>query len=545
MCGPASGWTVMSVGAGLGEGVEKGIDRRDHQMDVERLGRVRAQRLHHRRADRDVGHEMPVHHIDMDPVGAGRVDRAHFLAQPREIGGEDRGRDADGLAWRASSRLARAASALDARAAQPRDEEAVAARPRRRACRAGCAAMPSGCGGDAGGQFVRRGPGRARNRVRAARKRRDLLLALRRFERAGRVDQRPARLHPVGGAREQLRLQLGHLGDRSTGGRGGARRDGGGRCRSRCTARRAAPRRRARRAASRAASAVTTSAVRPVRARFSRSRARRLSRDVDRGDVPARRGELQRLAAGRGAQIEHACPPPGRRAAARGARRRDPAPTSRPRRSRGSSGTGARAGRRTWPGSRLTPPSVRASRRSRRVGERQVERRRRGDRARGGLDAIRRPRRRASGSRPDRAASAARAASRRARISVPNTPWTSLRGPPSTSGSTVAIAACGGVPSASAWTSAMRSANRALASSGRRALGRRIDQRVEIGQAAQRLGGDGMREAAVVGRGDRRASRGRAPPRAPGRGAAPHRAAAARARRAGRADRAAWPFAAR
>ena len=32
------------------------------------------------------------------------------------------------------------------------------------------------------------------------------------------------------------------------------------------------------------------------------------------------------------------------------------------------------------------------------------------------------------------------------RITVPNTPWTSLRGPPSTSGSTVEIAACGGVP---------------------------------------------------------------------------------------------------
>ena len=86
------------VGAGLGEGVEKGIDRRDHQMDVERLGGVRADRLHHRRADRDVGDEMPVHHVDMDPVGAGRVDRAHFLAELGEIGGEDRGAMRTGMA---------------------------------------------------------------------------------------------------------------------------------------------------------------------------------------------------------------------------------------------------------------------------------------------------------------------------------------------------------------------------------------------------------------------------------------------------------------
>ena len=78
------------VGAGLGERLEIGIARRDHQMDVERLFGVRAQRLHHVRPDGDVGHEMAVHHVDMDPVGAGGVDRAHFLAQLGEIGGQDR-----------------------------------------------------------------------------------------------------------------------------------------------------------------------------------------------------------------------------------------------------------------------------------------------------------------------------------------------------------------------------------------------------------------------------------------------------------------------
>ena len=94
---------------------------------------------------------------------------------------------------------------------------------------------------------------------------------------------------------------------------------------------------------------------------------------------------------------------------------------------------------------------------------------------------------------------ARRAAPHFCRITVLNTPWTSLRGPPSTSGRTVEIAAWCGVPSASAWTSAMRSAKRALASSGRRLLRRAVDQRVEIGQAAQRLGGDGVGEGAVVG----------------------------------------------
>ena len=94
---PGLGMDGDDVGARLGEGVEEGIDRRDHQMDVERLGGVRPKRLHHRRADREVGHEMAVHHVDVDPVGAGLVDRAHFLAELGEVGGEDRGGD-DGAA---------------------------------------------------------------------------------------------------------------------------------------------------------------------------------------------------------------------------------------------------------------------------------------------------------------------------------------------------------------------------------------------------------------------------------------------------------------
>ena len=94
------------VGAGLGEGFEIGIAGRDHQMHVERLLGERAQRLHHVRADGDVGHEMAVHHVDMDPVGAGGLDRADFLAQFGEVGRKDRRRDEERAGIQASKAFA-------------------------------------------------------------------------------------------------------------------------------------------------------------------------------------------------------------------------------------------------------------------------------------------------------------------------------------------------------------------------------------------------------------------------------------------------------
>ena len=84
------------IAAGLGEGLEIGIARRDHQMRVEDLLGVRAHRLDHVRPVGNVRHEMPVHHVEMDPVGAGLIDRADFLAQFGEIGGQDRGCDDEG-----------------------------------------------------------------------------------------------------------------------------------------------------------------------------------------------------------------------------------------------------------------------------------------------------------------------------------------------------------------------------------------------------------------------------------------------------------------
>ncbi len=63
----------MPVAAGFGEGRQIGVGRRDHQMAVERFVGAVADRADHRRAEGDVGHEVPVHHVEMDPVGAGRA----------------------------------------------------------------------------------------------------------------------------------------------------------------------------------------------------------------------------------------------------------------------------------------------------------------------------------------------------------------------------------------------------------------------------------------------------------------------------------------
>src|SRR5262249_59021975 len=70
----------------------------DHQVHVEHLFGVRAQRLHHVGTDGDIGHEVPVHHVDMHPVGAGGVERAHLLAELGEVGGQDRRGDDERMA---------------------------------------------------------------------------------------------------------------------------------------------------------------------------------------------------------------------------------------------------------------------------------------------------------------------------------------------------------------------------------------------------------------------------------------------------------------
>ena len=84
------------IASGLGEGLEIGVGRRDHQMRIEDLLGVRPQRLDDVGSIRDVRNKVSIHHVEMDPVGAGGIDRAHFLAELREIRGQDRGRDDQG-----------------------------------------------------------------------------------------------------------------------------------------------------------------------------------------------------------------------------------------------------------------------------------------------------------------------------------------------------------------------------------------------------------------------------------------------------------------
>lgn len=84
-----------AVTAGLSEGFEIVIDRRDHQMAIEGRVRVGTQRLDDVGTEGNVRHEMPVHYIKVDPVGAGGGDVAHLLAEPGEIRREDRGGNAN------------------------------------------------------------------------------------------------------------------------------------------------------------------------------------------------------------------------------------------------------------------------------------------------------------------------------------------------------------------------------------------------------------------------------------------------------------------
>ena len=261
---------------------------------------------------------------------------------------------------------------------------------------------------------------------------------------------------------------------------------------------------------------------RPVRARFSRKSRQTTFRDVDRGHVPAGGGELHGLAARRGAEVEHGPALARARAAAPASRRKCPAPTICPRHSRPGRRRRCRARGGDGRACRLTP--------SRSAGGSPSSDRS----AAAPRSAARRPRR---PPRPRPRASAPPPASGRvgtsgsvhfSRITVLNTPWTSLRGPPSTSGRTVEMAAWCGVPSASAWTSAMRSAKRALASSGRRFLVARSISASRSGRrrsASAAMAWAKARSSArvEVARGARRA-----PIRAAGPCAAPRRAGAAR-----------------
>src|SRR5207249_6676063 len=59
------------IGSGLGEGLEKRIWVRHHQMRLEGKTRHRPQRLHDGWPHRQVRYEVPVHNIHVDAIGPG------------------------------------------------------------------------------------------------------------------------------------------------------------------------------------------------------------------------------------------------------------------------------------------------------------------------------------------------------------------------------------------------------------------------------------------------------------------------------------------
>ena len=81
------------VGTRLGECFQIRIDRRDHEMDVERLCGAGTYRLDDIGTEADVRHKMPIHDVAMDPVGTRRVDGLDLLAEAREICRQDGGRN--------------------------------------------------------------------------------------------------------------------------------------------------------------------------------------------------------------------------------------------------------------------------------------------------------------------------------------------------------------------------------------------------------------------------------------------------------------------
>ena len=97
---PRLGMHQDMIGAGLGKGGDVRIDRRDHQMHVERQAGVRPQAFQDRRSEADVGHEVPVHHIEMQPIRARRLDCPHFVAETGEIGGKQAWSDRDSAGLR-------------------------------------------------------------------------------------------------------------------------------------------------------------------------------------------------------------------------------------------------------------------------------------------------------------------------------------------------------------------------------------------------------------------------------------------------------------
>ena len=81
------GMESNDVGACLGKLRDNGVDRFNHQVNVDGGFGVGAQGLANHGAYGQVGNIMVVHDIEMYPVGAGGNNILDFFAQPGKISG--------------------------------------------------------------------------------------------------------------------------------------------------------------------------------------------------------------------------------------------------------------------------------------------------------------------------------------------------------------------------------------------------------------------------------------------------------------------------
>src|SRR5579864_8106800 len=78
------------VDSGVGKCWNEFVRILNHQVAVQRQLGYLPQRLHHRRPDREVRDEVPIHDIDMNDAGSALARGDHLLAQPRKISRKNR-----------------------------------------------------------------------------------------------------------------------------------------------------------------------------------------------------------------------------------------------------------------------------------------------------------------------------------------------------------------------------------------------------------------------------------------------------------------------
>ena len=75
--------------AGMGKCRNKFVRILDHQMAIQRQPGHFAERRHHMRTHREVGHKMSIHHIHMDHGSASTLGCLNLIGKMREIGGKN------------------------------------------------------------------------------------------------------------------------------------------------------------------------------------------------------------------------------------------------------------------------------------------------------------------------------------------------------------------------------------------------------------------------------------------------------------------------